>query len=96
MITGSTDLGNGVVAVTVSHDPTTVATNVPTGSLIITSGGVWYHKNDDGSTTNVTAAIGAYSPSTPSNWSGSAPSTVQSALDRLAAAVFTLRGSAIP
>jgi hypothetical protein len=34
-----------------------------------------------------------YTPATPANWSGAAPTTVKSAIDRLAAAVFTLRGN---
>ena len=55
-ITGSTDLGNGVLAVTVDHDPEAVATDAPTGSLIITAAGVWHRKLDDGSTTNVSGA----------------------------------------
>jgi hypothetical protein len=39
----------------------------------------------------------AYTPGTSANWAAPAPATVQAALDRLAAAVFTLRGnSAIP
>jgi hypothetical protein len=37
-----------------------------------------------------------YSPATPANWSGSPPATTAAAIDRLAAAVQTLRGSAIP
>lgn len=53
-ITGSTDLGNGILAVTVDHDPEVTATDVPAGSLIITSAGIWHRKIDDGSTTNVT------------------------------------------
>lgn len=59
-VTGTTDLGNGLYATTVDHDPTTTATNALTGSLIIavaTTGtavaGNWYRKLDDGSTTNV-------------------------------------------
>mgnify|MGYP001216046911 CR=1 FL=1 len=52
-ITGATDLGNGQMCVTVSHDPTSVATNVPAGTLIIDANGVMYRKRDAGSTTNV-------------------------------------------
>lgn len=36
-----------------------------------------------------------YKPSTPGSWSGS-PTTISEALDRIAAAVETLRGSPIP
>jgi len=52
-ITGATDLGDGLLAVTVDHDPTVTATDAPLGSLIIDSGGVWYRKLDNGSSTNV-------------------------------------------
>ncbi len=52
-ITGATDLGDSVCAVTVDHDPTAVATDVPKGSLIINVAGNWYRKVDDGATTNV-------------------------------------------
>lgn len=45
-----------------------------------------------GSTSGNKPAGGAYLPATPSNWSGSPPSTVSQALDRLAAAVFGLIG----
>ncbi len=37
-----------------------------------------------------------YTPSTPSNWSGSPPADFASALDRLADAVATLSGGPIP
>lgn len=37
-----------------------------------------------------------YSPGTPASWQGVPPSSISSALDRIAAAVVTLRGSAIP
>ena len=52
-ITGTTDLGNGQLAMTVSHDPTAVATDAPAGTLIIDTNGFWYKKLDAGSTTNV-------------------------------------------
>lgn len=53
-ITGTTDLGDGILAVTVDHDPETTPTDVPAGSLIITAAGIWHRKLDAGSTTNVT------------------------------------------
>ncbi len=53
-ITGTTDLGDGLLAVTVNHDPTTVATDAPIGSLINQYGTRnWFMKLDNGSTTNV-------------------------------------------
>lgn len=60
-ITGSVDLGDGLCAVTVDHDPRSIATDVPAGSLIIyigvASGDLWiggkFTKLDDGPTTNV-------------------------------------------
>jgi len=58
-IIGSTDLGDGLLTVSVDHDPTAVATDVPKGSFIIDANGTHYHKQDDGSTTNVTKVIDA-------------------------------------
>lgn len=58
MITGSTDLGNGVLAVTVDHDPTAVATDVPLGTLIIDASATYWRKLDNGSTTNVAQVAG--------------------------------------
>jgi hypothetical protein len=53
-IISSTDIGNGRVQVVVDHDPTVVATDVLTGSLIIENGtGIEFIKLDDGATTNV-------------------------------------------
>lgn len=53
-ILGTTDLGNGVLAVTVDHDPAAVATDCPLGSYIVsTSTNKRYWKLDNGSTTNV-------------------------------------------
>jgi hypothetical protein len=69
-ITGATDLGNGKVAVTVDHDPTTTATNVPIGTLIIDAGGNYYRKLDNGSTTNVSSNIGTSGFSGISGFSG--------------------------
>lgn len=70
-ILSSTDLGDGVLAVIVDHDPTIVSTNVPTGSLIVVSGNSnWYRKLDDGSTTNVAVAIGTSGYSGISGYSG--------------------------
>lgn len=58
-ITGATDLGDGLLAVTVDHDPTTTATDAPLGSLIIDSSGNWWRKLDNGSSTNVAAMASA-------------------------------------
>lgn len=55
-ITGATDLGNGVLAVTVDHNPLLSPTDVPAGSVIIDAQGNHYVKKDDGSTTNVAEA----------------------------------------
>lgn len=55
-ITGSVDLGDGLQAVTVDHDPTAVATDVSAGSIIIDANGDHFRKLDSGSTTNVTEA----------------------------------------
>ena len=52
-ITGSTDIGNGLLTLTVDHDPTSVATDAPAGSIIIDSNAKRWKKLDDGSTTNV-------------------------------------------
>jgi len=49
------DLGDHVHVVLVDHDPESVATDAPLGSFIVeTSTGDWFHKNDNGSSTNVT------------------------------------------
>lgn len=56
-ITGSTDMGNGLLVLTVDHDPTSVSTDAPKGSIIISSDGVHCIKQDDGATTNVTTMI---------------------------------------
>jgi hypothetical protein len=56
-ITGRINLGFGAHALTVSHDPVTVATDAPIGSMLIReSDGVWFRKLDNGSTTNVAVA----------------------------------------
>lgn len=53
-ITGSTDFGDGLLNITVDHDPTSVATDAPIGSLIIQVGtSSIYKKLDSGATTNV-------------------------------------------
>ncbi len=60
-ITGSTDLGDGRLILTVDHDPRTTVTDAPAGSIIVyvgsPSGDFWTGcrciKLDDGSTTNV-------------------------------------------
>lgn len=49
-----TDIAPGVTAVTVDHDPKTVATDVPEGTIIYSeTTKQWYRKQDDGITTNV-------------------------------------------
>ena len=54
MITGSTGMGNGLLIVSVDHDPAAVATDAPKGSFIVEeSTGRVFSKADDGSTTNV-------------------------------------------
>jgi hypothetical protein len=52
-ITGATDLGNKKLLVTVNHNPTQISTNVPAGSLIVTTTGLRYRKVDDGNNTHV-------------------------------------------
>lgn len=53
-ITGTTDFGNGVLLVTVDHDPAAVATDAPEGSLVIQAGTCCiYRKLDSGSSSNV-------------------------------------------
>jgi len=42
--------------------------------------------------TQTTAYTGAYTPAVPSNWNGAAPTTIQGALDRIAAAIKALNG----
>lgn len=69
-ITGSVDLGEGIVAVTVDHDPTVTATDAAAGSLIITSSGQWYRKIDNGSTTNVEEIPGETGPTGPAGATG--------------------------
>ena len=54
-ILGATDIGKGLLTVTVDHDPTVVSTDVPKGSCIIDANGVHYIKLDNGATTNVGA-----------------------------------------
>lgn len=50
---GFTDLGRGIKAASVDHDPTAVATDAPSGSLIIDANGALYLKLDAGASTNV-------------------------------------------
>lgn len=57
-IKGFTDIGGGRKAISVDHDPTSVATDVPKGSLIIDANGEVYRKVDDGATTNVIHVAG--------------------------------------
>lgn len=68
-ITGTTDLGNGILAVTVNHDPTVVSTDCPAGSMIIDSSGTWYHKDMSGNNNAVSLAGGGGSSGF-SGWSG--------------------------
>lgn len=42
------------------------------------------------------SATDAYVPTTPADWDGTAPATIQEALDRLASAVVGLLGGPIP
>lgn len=59
-ITGTNDLGNsGPLVATVDHDPLTVATDVPKGSLIIDDNGNIWRKLDDGATTNIISGAGS-------------------------------------
>lgn len=60
-ITGATDLGDGKLCLTITHDPTLYATDAPMGSIFIDAGGVIWRKKDDGSTTDVERF---YTPST--------------------------------
>lgn len=53
-ITGATDIGDGLLALTIDHDPTAVATDAPLGSVFVDAVGDHWLKTDDGSTTNVT------------------------------------------
>ncbi|RLI85007.1 MAG: hypothetical protein DRP01_07175, partial [Archaeoglobales archaeon] len=46
-ITGSVDLGDGLLQVTVDHDPLAVITDVPVGSRIVDANGVYYKKISD-------------------------------------------------
>ncbi len=52
-IVGSTDIGEGKECILVDHDPRSVATDAPKGSIIIDAAGCMYQKLDDGETTNV-------------------------------------------
>lgn len=51
-ITGSTDIGNGLLFVTVDEDPLQTAVDVPAGSFVVYGTGI-YKKLDDGLSTNV-------------------------------------------
>lgn len=59
MITGTICSSGGCNVLTVDHDPTVVATDVPQGSIIIDSSGVRWLKLDNGSTTNVVRTRGS-------------------------------------
>lgn len=68
-VTGRTDLGLAKKAVTVDHDPTSVPTDAPAGSLIIDAAGVHYVKTDNGSTTNV-IRVGVVTKMIDHSWPG--------------------------
>ena len=57
-ILGRTQLGRGCVVLEVDHDPTSVATDAPAGSLIIDSGGLLYRKTVSGANAKVQSLIG--------------------------------------
>ena len=66
------------------------SSGVLTARTLNTGGGVSFDFQDDSRSL-------AYTPATSANWAAPAPTTVQSAMDRLASAVVALRGgSAIP
>lgn len=85
------DMGNDVSGVLpVIHGGTGLNTVGASGTVLMSSGGGLVY-----SFMNTTLV--SYSPGTPSKWAGTAPSTTQQALDRMAALLFTLNGSvAIP
>lgn len=56
-ITGSVDLGNGLLQVTVDHDPLATVTEVPVGSRIVDANGVYYKKISDTATPTVDVVI---------------------------------------
>jgi len=69
-ITGQTDIGDGQQMLTVSHDPTSVSTDAPIGAFIFEeTTGKWYHKDDNGDTTNVTE-VGIPGPTGPTGPTG--------------------------
>lgn len=64
-VLGSNDLGNGRYVMIVNHDPLTVSTDAPKGSIIIRQDTAeFFRKLDDGDTTNVvgeaTAAVAGF------------------------------------
>jgi len=58
-ITGSTDLGDGRLFLTVDHDPEVTNTDAPIGSLLLALNGIIYRKLDSGPSTNVLALTAA-------------------------------------
>ena len=80
---------NTVTATTVTGSTVTGSTalfTTITGSTVTGSTGLF---------TTITGSNISYTAATPGNWSGSAPTTVKSAIDRLAARLFAISG-AIP
>lgn len=59
----------------------TVIRDTTTGQLLWNAGGTTW------------SPLPNYQPATPAQWSGTAPSTIGAALDRIAAAVYALRGN---
>ncbi len=57
-ILGTTDLGDGQLFIGIDHDPESVATDAPAGSIFYERGvGDLWLKDDDGATTNVTLIL---------------------------------------
>jgi hypothetical protein len=83
------DLGNDVTSVLpLIHGGTGLNTLGATGTVLMSNGsGVSY--------AFVNSTYVEYIPSTPSNWTGTPPATVQEALDRIAAALAPLVGGSI-
>lgn len=55
-ILGSTDMGDGLLTLTIDHNPTSTPTLAPAGSIFI-FGNAHYRKLDDGETTNVALVL---------------------------------------
>lgn len=97
---------NGVVTITGGTGSGQIRTISSNTATALTVSVAWAVTPDATSTYSIATTVFdfqdesrslAYTPTTSANWVAPAPATVQAALDRLAAAVFTLRGnSAIP